>query len=209
MAEIQIQNVNDTSFKKYGRILTKSYDLDEVLAKMEETPLPDDVIYVPSAPELEALPSVEVLRKSLFGGAALQIGYCNGHNHLLNALEYHRSSEFNIAVTDMILLIGSQQDIEVDYCYHTDKVEAFFVPKGTMIEVYATTLHYAPCGVKGEGFRCVVILPEGTNLPLTERPMGAKEDSLLMAVNKWLIAHKDAMIENAYAGLIGENISVE
>src|SRR5699024_12860421 len=45
--------------------------------------------------------------------------------------------------------------------------EAFLVPAGTMIEVYATTLHYAPCSAQEKGFRCVVILPKGTNTELT------------------------------------------
>ena len=56
--------------------------------------------------------------------AAIQIGYCNGSNVKLNALEYHRSSEIDIAVTDLILLLGCQQDIKED-TYDTALVEAF------------------------------------------------------------------------------------
>ena len=44
---MKIQNVNDTSFKKYGKIL-KGYPADKILKEMQHTPLPDDVIYVPS-----------------------------------------------------------------------------------------------------------------------------------------------------------------
>ena len=40
-----------------------------------------------------------------------------------------------------------EQDIEDDYTYDTSKIEAFLLPKGTVAEVYATTLHYAPCSV--------------------------------------------------------------
>ena len=47
------------------------------------------------------------------------IGYCNGKNRKLNALEYHRSSEVNVAVTDMILLTGMEQDIGEDFTYDT------------------------------------------------------------------------------------------
>ena len=36
-----------------------------------------------------------------------------------------------------------------------------------------------------------------------------KEDQLLFARNKWLIAHEDAKIEGAFVGLKGENLSVE
>lgn len=205
---IAIKQITDEAFSKYGRVLTKYYDVTELLEKMESTPVPEDVVYAPSLEVLEEIPAAAAFTDSLFGGLPVQVGYCNGHNSRLNALEYHRSSEINVAATDLILLIGRQQDIAADYTYDTAKIEGFLLPKGTMIEVYATTLHYAPCGVEGEGFRCVVILPRDTNLPLTVRPMGAKEDSLLFARNKWLLAHSDAAIEGAYAGLTGENICI-
>ncbi len=188
--------------------MTKDYDLTDLLKVMEETPVPKGVIYEPSVEALESLPLMKTFRDSVYGGLPIQIGYCNGHNQLLNAAEYHRSSEINVAVTDLILLIGIQKDITQEHTYSTEKMEAFFVPAGTMIEVYATTLHYAPCGVNGAGFQCVVVLPKGTNLELEVKPMGAKEDSLLFARNKWLIAHSDAKIEGAFVGLTGDNISV-
>lgn len=205
---VEIKHVTDEAFGKYGRILTRDYDLADLLKAMESTPVPEGVIYEPSVKALESLPIMKTFTDSVYGGLPIQIGFCNGHNHLLNAVEYHRSSEINVAATDLILLIGIQKDITAEYTYPTEKIEAFLVPAGTMIEVYATTLHYAPCGVKGAGFRCVVVLPKDTNLELKVKPMGAKEDSLLFARNKWLIAHSDAKIEGAFAGLTGENISV-
>ena len=207
---IQIQKVTDKSFRKYGRILTGEYDVAELMDAMEKTECPDDaVIYIPSDKEIEKLPVMKAFTNSLYGGLPIQIGYCNGNNHLLNAVEYHRSSEINVAATDLILLIGSEQDIEEDDTYDTSKIEAFLVPKGTVIDVYATTLHYAPCSVDGANFRCVVVLPKDTNLDLVVKPEGAKEDKLLVARNKWLIAHPDAKIEGAFNGLKGENISVK
>lgn len=203
---MKINHVNDAEFKPYGRVIT-GVNLDELLQAMENTPLPSDVIYVPSDEELEKLSVFNLMSKSIYGDMPIQIGYCNGHNQFLNGLEYHRSSEINIAVTDMILLLGRQQDIEDDNTYDTSKAEAFFVPAGTMIEVYATTLHYAPCGVDGKGFRCVVVLPRGTNYEVTPVSNDG-EDRLLAATNKWLIAHKDAHIEGAFEGLKGENLSV-
>ncbi len=207
---INIQKVTDVSFKKYGRVLTGEYDVEELMTAMEQTECPSDaVIYVPSDPEIEKLPVMKDFTDSLYGGLPIQIGYCNGNNHLLNAVEYHRSSEVNVACTDLILLIGSEQDIEADYTYDTSKIEAFLLPRGTVAEVYATTLHYAPCSVDGADFRCVVVLPKDTNLDLEVTPKGAKEDPLLVARNKWLIAHEDAKIDGAFNGLKGENISVE
>lgn len=204
---MKIQKVTDASFGKYGKVLTE-YELDGILKEMEHTPLLKDVIYVPSVEELEALPVAEVFKNRAYGGLPIQIGYCNGDNHKLNAVEYHRSSEINIAVTDMILLIGMQQDIEADYTYDTSKIEAFLVPAGTAIEVYATTLHYAPCTAAEGGFRCVVILPAGTNTELTFPAGKSGEDRLITAKNKWLIAHEEAGIEGAFCGLRGENITL-
>ena len=204
---MNIKNVTDASFGKYGKIMTE-FSFGKILKEMEHTPLPKDVIYVPSVEALEMLPeAAEVCRKG-FGGLPIQIGYCNGDNHKLNALEYHRSSEIDIAATDLILLLGCQQDIGEEDIYDTDKVEAFFIPEGTAVELYATTLHYAPCSVNEGGFRCVVVLPKGTNEELPFEPERIGENRLLTAVNKWLIAHEEAQIEGAFCGLKGENVSV-
>ena len=202
-----IKRVIDKEFKKYGQVL-KNYDCSEIIEKMESTPLPSGVIYEPSIKELEDLKIAEDLRIREFGELPIQIGYCNGNNYLLNAVEYHRSSEINVAVTDLILLIGCQQDIEDDYSYDTSKIEAFLVPAGTIIEVYATTLHYAPCNANEDGFKCVVVLPRDTNLPLENKIEKSGEDALLFARNKWLIGHKDTDLgeQGAFIGLVGENI---
>lgn len=205
---MEIKNVTDPSFRKYGQVVT-GYDCKELLAAMEKTPLPEDVIYVPSVKELEELPVCRQMEKNLYGQLPIQVGYCNGHNKKLNALEYHRTSEINVAVTDLVLLIGSQQDIEADHTYDTAKVEAFLVPAGTVIEVYATTLHYAPCSTEDKGFRCVVILPRDTNTDLEPLTEVYSEDRLLFAKNKWLIGHEEGGLpENAFIGLKGENIEI-
>jgi hypothetical protein len=210
MINLVIKSVNDKEFKKYAQVL-KNYDCIEILEKMESAPLPKDVIYEPSIKELEELSIAKDLRDREFGELPIQIGYCNGNNYILNAVEYHRSSEINIAVTDLILLIGSQQDIEDDYSYDTSKIEAFLVPAGTIIEVYATTLHYAPCNANEDGFKCVVVLPRDTNLPLDKKVEKTGEDALLFAKNKWLIGHKDTDLgeQGAFIGLVGENISIK
>lgn len=203
-----IHTVDSEEFKKYGKVIS-SLKLEEIMKEMDRTPLPEDVVYVPSVPELERLLIYNELKTVSYGELPIQIGYCNGHNNKLNALEYHRSSEINIAATDLILLLGLQQDITETYTYDTSRVEAFRVPAGTAIEVYATTLHYAPCGVDGNGFRCVVILPKDTNLPLAKTHGTSAEDKLLTAKNKWLIAHRESGIGgNVHYGLKGENITL-
>ena len=204
---MRIQNVADDAFRRYGKVL-EGYDFTELLKEMKHTPVPEDVTYVPSVEEMEALPVAKELQNKGYGGLPIEIGYCNGHNKKLNGLEYHRSSEINVAVTDLVLLIGHQQDVEKDFTYDTSKVEAFLVPAGTAIEVYATTLHYAPCTAQEGGFRCVVVLPKGTNEALPFETAKEGENRLLAAMNKWLIAHEDAQIEGAFCGLKGENVEV-
>lgn len=204
---MEMKKVTDAAFSKYGRVM-EELPVSRLLKEMEHTPLPEDVIYVPSVEALEAVPDSEAIRKFGFGGLPIQIGYCNGMNNRLNAVEYHRSSEIDIAVTDLILLLGCQQDITDDARYDTSLIEAFFVPAGTAVELYATTLHYAPCSAEEGGFRCVIVLPKGTNEPLPFVPEKTGEGRLLTAVNKWLIAHKEAGIDGAFTGLDGENIRV-
>ncbi len=202
-----IKKVTDAEFRKYGRVISE-IDFSELVAKLAETPLPEDVVYEPSIAMLEALPVMEKLQTAYYGELPVQIGYCNGHNHLLNAVEYHRSSEVDVAADDLILLLGSQQDITDDFTYETSKMEAFLCPKGTGVELYATTLHYAPCSVGDSGFRCAIVLPKDTNLPLEEKHAGY-EDALITAKNKWLIGHAEGGLPaGAHIGLIGENLSV-
>ena len=205
---MKIQKVTDPAFRKYGKVL-EGYNFGPLLKEMKHTPVPEDVVYVPSVEELEALDVEKDLKNRAFGGLPIEIGYCNGHNKKLNAVEYHRNSEINVAVTDLVLLIGHQQDIEADFTYDTANIEAFLVPAGTGIEVYATTLHYAPCHVNESGFQCVVDLPRGTNTEIDFPMPKDGEDGLMTAKNKWLIAHEDAKIEGAFNGLKGENITLD
>ena len=203
-----VRKVTDSAFKAYGRVIT-GYDFSGLLKAMEQTPLPEDVIYIPSLPEMEALPAAKELGNGIYGQMPIQIGCCNGHNKKLNAVEYHRDSEVDIAVDDLILILGKQQDIEEDHTYDTSRMEAFLVPAGTAVEVYATTLHYAPCHVKDEGFRCVIVLPKDTNLDMEPVEVKDPEDRLLFARNKWLIGHAEGGLpEGAFIGLKGENLSV-
>ena len=203
-----VKKVTDPAFKAYGRVIT-GYDFSGLLKAMEQTPLPEDVIYIPSLPEMEALPAAKELENGIYGQMPIQIGCCNGHNKKLNAVEYHRDSEVDIAVDDLILILGKQQDIEEDHTYDTSRMEAFLVPAGTAVEVYATTLHYAPYHVKDEGFRCVIVLPRDTNLDMEPVEVKDPEDRLLFARNKWLIGHaQGGLPEGAFIGLKGENLSV-
>ena len=189
---MKILPVTDPSFQNYGQILP-GYDVKELLETLDRvTPLPEGTEYVAEQPELMALPIEKELRCNAYGGMPIQIGWCNGHNTKLNCLEYHRDSELNVGVKDFILLLAKREDL-VDGILDTDKVVAYLCPAGTMVEVYATTLHYAPCSAKkGQGFKVIVVLPKGTNLAKPEITVKNAEDELMTAANKWLLAHADS-----------------
>lgn len=208
---MKIQSVYDKSFATYGKVV-EGYDFGELLSTLEtNSEMPADrVIYVPSVDVLEALPVYEELKNNCYGGMPIQIGYCNGTNTMLNCFEYHRDSEINIAANDAILLVAREQDI-VDGQIDSSKTEAFLCPKGTAVEVYATTLHYAPCSAKkGEGFRVIIVLPKGTNEAKPSITPKNEEDKWLLAANKWLLAHKDTSeaANGAHIGITGENIDI-
>lgn len=205
---MEIRNVTDPSFRKYGRVVEGIDFTDLVKAIKEKTPLPEGVAYEPSIAELEATAAADALRRRTYGELPIQVGYCNGHNYKLNAVEYHRSSEVNVAATDAVLILGMQQDITDDFTYETAKMEAFLVKAGTAVEIYATTLHYAPCSADEGGFKVGIVLPAGTNYPLKESHDGW-EDSLLTAQNKWLIGHAEGGLDaGAHIGLAGKNLDI-
>ena len=202
---MHILSVKDPAFRKYGRVIT-NMDFTQLVEEMKKTPVPDGVVYEPGINALEALPVKKELETITYGEMPVQIGYCNGKNKLLNALEYHRSSEIDVAVSDLVLMLGKRADITEDFQYDSANVEAFLVPAGTAVEVFADTLHYAPCNTEESGFRMVVVLPKGTNLDLAKKHENAiDEEKLLFGTNKWVIAHPDAKIEGAFNGIIGEN----
>ena len=205
-----IHSVFDPAFAPYGKVL-EGYDtaaLTETLTAV--TPLPEGVDYVPSQPELEALPIAGQFSSNAYGGMPIQLGWCNGHNTKLNCLEYHRDSELNIGSEDFILLVAREDDI-IDGRLNTARVKAFRAPAGAVVEVYATTLHYAPCSAsKGAGFRVVIVLPRGTNGPKPAMTPLNGEDETLWACNKWLLAHAESSeaAQGAPVRLDGVNVDL-
>ena len=204
-------SVYDPEFKPYGQIVDGMADtVQEILDVLKDAPQGPGVDYVPEYESLQELPAMVEMSEHCYGGMPVQLGWCNGHNTRLNCLEYHRDSEFNLGTEDFILLLAKQEEI-VDGVLDTAKVKAFRVPAGVLIEVFATSLHYAPCHTDAKkGFRVLVALPQGTN---TDKPVFEPrnwEDRLLRAKNKWLLAHPESTeaAEGAYVGLTGENMDI-
>ena len=207
---MKIYSVSDPEFKPYGQVLA-GYDTAELIEAMEAIPLPEGVSYEPGIESLEACAIMDELRDRAYGGMPIQLGMCWGHNTKLNCLEYHRDSEVNIGWKDFILLLAKQDEI-VDGVLDTAKVKAFRVPAGVPVEVYATTLHYAPCHTCPNcGFRVAVVLPKGTNTAKPAYEAKNEEDTWMTARNKWLLAHPESSEaqNGAHVGLTGVNIDIK
>ena len=208
---MKIYQVTDPEFAEYGKVVT-GVDVQPIVDALEaHTPLPEATDYVAEDPALQSLEAAKALAPTLFGGIPAQFGWCNGHNTKLNCVEYHRSSEFNLGTEDFILLLGRECDITADWKLDTDTIKAFKVPAGVLVEVYATSLHYAPCHVDpAKGFKVLVALPQGTNVGACETEGKSGEDKLLRMTNKWLIAHPEASEaqDGAWVGLEGVNIDI-
>ncbi len=207
-SDIKVFSAFSEEYKEFGRIITVSDNmLNEIIDTAEKISVPDSVIYTPENKELENCKISQYIVNNVFGTLPTQIGYCCGHNSFLNATEWHTSSEINIAVTPLILILGHRWDI-VNGIIDSSKFKAFYLPKGTVTEVYATTLHYTPCQVSSDGFGCIVALPKGTNTALET----TVSDKFMTAKNKWLIAHIDntaKINQGTFAGITGTNYEVK
>lgn len=207
--DVPVLSVFDPAFAPYGRVL-EGCDFsraDEYMLKKTDIP-ENGNIYVPSVPELEESELKSDIENTLYGSMPVQIGFCNGRNTTYNGFEYHKCSEINYAVTPFMLVLGHVWDIR-DNTYDIRSAQVFFVPAGTAIEMYQTTLHLSPCRVCDEGFKDIVILSRGTNTPLEYKKTNADPESvLLLRRNKWVIAHpeREPLIkQGAHPGVIGEN----
>lgn len=201
-----IYRVTDKEFLPYGKVL--NMNTKDILEEAQKINMPSEgSTYVASNEEFEKLPIMQISKNEVFGGMPTQLGYCWGYNDTLNALEWHKCSEINIATTDLILLVGDVRDIEEGNRYNSDKVKAFKVLKGEAIEMYATTLHYCPIQTSKSGFGCVVGLLKETNTELDSVP----DDKLIFRKNKWIIAHQDnteLIEEGVFGGIYGENYKI-
>lgn len=202
---LDIRSVFDEEFEDFGQVI----DLPQqksLMYLLDKTEIPAvNNVYVREVDEwLQERRAV--IERDYYGEQKIEIGYCNGHSDHLNAFEFHNCSEINVAGTDLVLFLSRRSAIN-DMWVETDESQAFFVPKGTAIEVYATTLHFAPCAVDASVFRCLVILLAGTNSPLTD----SDPNSIVFQKNKWLLTHPEnqRMVDKgARIGLRGSNYKV-
>ena len=203
---MKIYSIHDKEFNKLGKVIDNPfYNFFE--KEQKNVKLPESgASYMASVNCFETEETLKYYR-SYFGDMDVQIGYCWGENHLLNALEWHKSSEINIALEDMFLILGDMEDMIGEEINSKD-LKTFLVKKGEAIELYQTTLHFCPCSNENLKFKCVVILPRGTNTPLENKNM----DKKLISKNKWLICHpgcKKHVDLGRVVGIIGDNIEIK
>ena len=202
---INIYSIHDKEFIPYGTPIT-DVDTTAIVSVGEKLLEEGGAGYKASVAAFEELEIHDIIRDRFFGQMPSQTGFVWGKNNKMNALEWHKNSEINIAIDDIILLLGQLDEI-VDGKYNSDKVKAFYLKKGEAAEVYATSLHFTPCTVKKSGMGAVVGLPLGTNTAL-DKPA---TDRFLRNKNKWLICHYEnaSMIEKGIEGnIFGTNIEI-
>lgn len=199
---IKLRDISDAEFAKYGKVV-EGYDFAGYCDYLEKnTPVPADGVYVASDKKAEELEVKSRLEAEFYGGMECQMGYCNGRNEVLTALEYHKGSELDVAVSPCVLILGTLFDM-ADGKISCRDLGYFYMGAGKAAELYATTLHYAPCRTGDAGFRVGIVLPKGTNEPID---LGSRRDPLLWMRNKWLIAHpeaEDLVKSGAYVGIEG------
>ena len=110
--EIPFYNVFDEEFASYGRIIN-SIDATEIIEVAKKIQNPEaGSSYLPSVEAFEELEIAKIINSYCFGSLPSQIGYCWGHNNFFGATEWHTSSEINIAVTPLVLILGHLWDIK-------------------------------------------------------------------------------------------------
>lgn len=203
---IKFYSIYDSEFASYGKVI-ENLDVEALTAAAKTIDFPESGSrYKASEEKFEALPFAKVIENDFFGGVPAQSGYCWGYNSAMNATEWHTSSEINVAITEMVLLLGHVWDVK-DNSIDSSKLVAFYMPKGSAIECFATTLHYCPCQTADSGFMSYVGLPKDTNTEIAHD----NKNPLLRAKNKWLLAHKDSKEykNGAVLGVTGENLVIK
>lgn len=204
-----MKTIQDKEFRQYG-VIIDTVDCSGLLSTLRDsTPQPASrTVYAPYDTALEGLPVFGDLQDRIYGGNAIQIGYCNGYNTKLNCLEYHRGPEVIIPTDEIILMLARLQCV-ADGTLDTSLVELFRVPAQTAVLLYETSLHYSPAHSE-HGFRVAIVLPRYTNTTIPEITLRSVEDRMLRARNKWLLAHSESAEakDGAHIGLIGGNIDL-
>ena len=212
--DIDMLFIEDTSFLRYGRV-HHDRPVDNLLAALDGGTGSGTGVLRSVNEQLDAPPAelASTLRE-IFGSTELQVETVRGKNTRLDALEYHKCVEVVVAGTDMVVLMGLVCDIVwPGGTFDVSRTRAFYVPRGTVYEVFPWCLHSTPVHVhEAEGFRCIVIQPKGSHAPIDFTPDQGGEGKLMQGRNTWLIGYaEEAGLSGASAhrGLKGRAIKLK
>lgn len=204
-----IRDIHDVKFTEFGNVLNieKNY-IDEIVKYVEDDLLRPEIgsEYIVNIEEMHTFPIMKKIKHDIYGEMDIECGICHGHNDTLMGLEFHQGSEVNIVVSDFILAIARKEQMKNQKIY-SDQLTLFYVPKGSVVELYDKTLHYCPFSSEDNGFSCIVVLLDKTNTTIDYHP-----NEILVKRNKWFIAHEDnkAKIEAGNViGLLGEALKIK
>ncbi|MEG0498068.1 MAG: DUF4867 family protein [Carnobacterium sp.] len=208
--QYKIYNVTDPEFKVFGNLLS-GYDLTEIQKYAKENiKIPKEGnIYRPSNAEFENFEVIKEIESDVYAGLPIEAGECAGQNSSFSAFEFHQGSEVNIVLTDIIMVLGKREQIIDGYFNAQEDAELFFVPAGSIVEMYSTTLHYSPCKVDENGFEIIVILIKGSNESLKSN--FKSRNNQVVKMNKFQMVHKsrkDKIEQGIKVGLSGELIKI-
>ena len=209
-----IISVFDDSFKKFGAV-HEGYKTDSLLDYLKRNNIvTDDLAYTADVPEMrkELAGQLSPIMSSVYAGMAAQSGLCCGRNNMLNGLEYHQGSEVYVLGSDVVMMLGLEEDIKwPEGIYDSSLIKSFYAQKGSVIELRGGCLHYVPVNVyRNDGLSVIVSLLYNTNSPIDFELGSHERDKLLIAKNSWFLAHPDfEPAKNAgwHLGIRGENLS--
>ncbi|KRL99016.1 DUF4867 family protein [Liquorilactobacillus satsumensis] len=209
--QYKIQNIEDASFKRYGMCYT-CYALAEIkqyFQKKAKLPAQGNE-YNPSNSDLEKMGTIQQIERDVFAGMAVNVGECVGRTTSFSAVEFHQGSEVNIMLTDVVMVFGKRSEIKNGTFNAEKDAQLFFVPAGSVIEIFSDTLHYSPIMVRSPGFKVVVMVLKGTNQPLEKS--FKSNNPWIVKKNKFQAAHfvrKDKLASGVVQGVSGKLIKLK
>ncbi|MDN2453353.1 DUF4867 family protein [Lactobacillus sp. UCMA15818] len=209
--EYQIKKIDQNGFNDYGNLL-QEYDLTDIKKFFGKKICcaKNGNFYNPSNNYLENMETIEKIGYDIYAGMNFTAGECTGQTQSFSAVEYHQGSEINIMLTDVVMVLGKRNQIINGFFNAAKDATLFFIPAGTVIEMYGDTLHYSPIKVHQEGFKAVVMVLQGTNQALPNN--FCSENTWIVKKNKFQAAHairKDKIAKGVIVGVSGELIKLK
>jgi hypothetical protein len=214
--DLDILPVEDKGFLRYGRVC-QSCRCERLLQAMDgemsavDGPLRRGEEIPAGRPCSE---DVSFVAREVFGDTeGLRTVSVYGRNARITALEYHKCAEAIVAGTDLLLLLGLVCEISwPGGSFDLSCTRAFFVQRGTVLEIAPWCLHAAPVHVRaGVGLRYTEILPRGAREPVPPSGERGGERNLQVGRNTYLLAHPDdAAMGQArrHSGLVGRALDI-